>query len=806
MISPDVFCFCNIFGVVGNVISVGLFLSPVPTFRKIIKNKSVQEYRPVPYLAALLNCTLWAFYALPFVRPNNMLVLTVNGIGLLIEAIYVGIFLVLAHNKERLRMLIVLGIEAVFMVALVLGVLLGAHTRAMRSMIVGILCVTASTAMYASPLNIIKRVVHTKSVEYMAFFPSLMGLLNGACWTAYALIKFDTYVMIPSGLAVLFSLVQLILYLCYHNSTPKKEKKVELPIEEQSMRDAKFDKALLKFYMSNKVKQLKRKLTSSRVDKFKKQKSEIREPAVFTRYSGKYFCSVAKSLTPHQVNVLHNFGVDCFLKFEKTDVPLRLQPSSEYMHIFSNPESFMKYDLSKFVYDWLLMSIKKFRRATKNAARRQITLGGNHYSLAVACLDNVDFDLKSLPSIVPRVLVWKDVDFDVSKGKLASGKYQKIGIGLNSGGSGFLSNPDPIRVCLDNTFVNPSYCPSNENKMFFISNNHVDLTSPVCQKDQLFVIEDSPKQDNLSNELEITRETNFAQRCSSLSKQANDAYNKLVFLTSSSKNVDNSQANHQKQQQEFIVISSQEKQRHEVVCTQERPSAQDLNQKYSFSGCSTQSNGVFVPRRFTMPGKYNSDPYVSMQATCFPLLPSEICDYSAICSIGNHSVWKKYEAVKYEKAYCSFESLATLQPFGHIDTYLVLVYCRKLFMDSHPKYSKKHTFFSYIGETFLKYNGNNGDIVQTAFQGANLAFPMWRANRLPFPICLYEHWFVFVVCFKAKLFAFCDSLYGADSSFHQNIDNVLMQNFVHLWNILVTPVMGRSINFNEFQVIHPYVP
>ncbi|KAM0859887.1 hypothetical protein ACQ4PT_046888 [Festuca glaucescens] len=228
MISPDVFC--NIFGVVGNVISVGLFLSPVPTFRKIIKNKSVQEYRPVPYLAALLNCTLWAFYALPFVRPNSMLVLTVIGIGLLIEAIYVGIFLVLAHNKERLRMLIVLGIEAVFMVALVLGVLLGAHTHAMRSMIVGILCVTASTAMYASPLNIIKRVVHTKSVEYMAFFPSLMGLLNGACWTAYALIKFDTYVMIPSGLAVLFSLVQLILYLCYRNSTPKKEKKVELPI------------------------------------------------------------------------------------------------------------------------------------------------------------------------------------------------------------------------------------------------------------------------------------------------------------------------------------------------------------------------------------------------------------------------------------------------------------------------------------------------------------------------------------------------------------------------------------------------
>jgi hypothetical protein len=57
----------------------------------------------------------------------------------------------------------------------------------------------------------------------------------------------------------------------------------------------------------------------------------------------------------------------------------------------------------------------------------------------------------------------------------------------------------------------------------------------------------------------------------------------------------------------------------------------------------------------------------------------------------------RLEAVKYEKSFCSFQSLATLQPYGHVDNYLVLVYCRKLFMDHHPRYSKKHTFFSYVG-------------------------------------------------------------------------------------------------------------
>jgi solute carrier family 50 protein (sugar transporter) len=167
MISLDVVC--NVAGVVGNVFSVALFLSPAPTFYQIIKRKSsMQDFMPHPYLATLLNCSLWLFYALPSVSPDTTLLATVNSIGLLIEAVYVGVFLVLAPSRERrLRTLAVLGGEAVFMAALVLGVLLGARTHEVRSTIVGNLCVVASSLMYASPLYVMRRVVKTKSVEYM---------------------------------------------------------------------------------------------------------------------------------------------------------------------------------------------------------------------------------------------------------------------------------------------------------------------------------------------------------------------------------------------------------------------------------------------------------------------------------------------------------------------------------------------------------------------------------------------------------------------------------------------------------------
>ena len=39
-------------------------------------------------------------------------------------------------------------------------------------------------------------VIQTKSVEYMPLFLSLASLVNGICWTAYALIKFDLYITV----------------------------------------------------------------------------------------------------------------------------------------------------------------------------------------------------------------------------------------------------------------------------------------------------------------------------------------------------------------------------------------------------------------------------------------------------------------------------------------------------------------------------------------------------------------------------------------------------------------------------------
>ncbi|XP_034207302.1 bidirectional sugar transporter SWEET5-like [Prunus dulcis] len=209
----------TIVGIIGNVISFGLFVSPIPTFVKIIKQKSVAEFRPDPYIVTLLNCALWSFYGLPIVHPDNLLVVTINGTGLFIEFIYIAIFFVFSPGKKRRNIIIALLVEVVFFAVVVFITLHFFHDTKGRSMIIGILSIVFNIIMYNSPLTVMKMVIKTKSVKYMPFYLSLANLCNGIVWTIYALLKFDPYLLLPNGLGAVSGAVQIILYATYYKTT-----------------------------------------------------------------------------------------------------------------------------------------------------------------------------------------------------------------------------------------------------------------------------------------------------------------------------------------------------------------------------------------------------------------------------------------------------------------------------------------------------------------------------------------------------------------------------------------------------------
>lgn len=125
-----------------------------PTFIRIWKKGSVEQYSPTPYLATLINCMVWVLYGLPMVHPHSTLVVTINGTGTLIELVYILLFLFYSNRWKRLRVAAVVLIELIFISALAALVLTLVHTHKQRSMVVGIVCMVFNVMMYASPLSV----------------------------------------------------------------------------------------------------------------------------------------------------------------------------------------------------------------------------------------------------------------------------------------------------------------------------------------------------------------------------------------------------------------------------------------------------------------------------------------------------------------------------------------------------------------------------------------------------------------------------------------------------------------------------
>jgi len=81
--------------------------------------------------------------------------------------------------------------------------------------------------------------------------------------------------------------------------------------------------------------------------------------------------------------------------------------STKYMGALIVVDKIKDRNWSKYIHDWVMLYIKKYRKEPTNAEQLTQTLGGCIYHLAVCCLDHIDFGPIQLPSTIPRIRVWK---------------------------------------------------------------------------------------------------------------------------------------------------------------------------------------------------------------------------------------------------------------------------------------------------------------------------------------------------------------------------------------------------------------
>ncbi|MCL7021606.1 hypothetical protein MKW94_020930 [Papaver nudicaule] len=225
MVSTD--AICTVAGIIGNVISLTLFLSPIPTFYSIHKKDAVEaDISPYPYLMAVFNCASWVCYGL--VKPNSLLFVTMNGIGLAIEFIYVALYLFYASKEQTLCALK----NTIFAFALYLVELLFMTAIYLDSMpwrdagiaSLGFVCVNGNFSRILPYTDMLLKVRQTKSLEHISFWLSLFGFLNAACWLTYGLLRLDTYILTMSIMNCAFGVVQLSVYAYYYFRYPQQSK------------------------------------------------------------------------------------------------------------------------------------------------------------------------------------------------------------------------------------------------------------------------------------------------------------------------------------------------------------------------------------------------------------------------------------------------------------------------------------------------------------------------------------------------------------------------------------------------------
>mmetsp|Transcript_20951 Transcript_20951/g.67488 ORF Transcript_20951/g.67488 Transcript_20951/m.67488 type:complete len:299 (-) Transcript_20951:251-1147(-) len=206
-----------------------LFYTPLPfTFRRIFKEKSVAGFDHTPFVVSVATNVCWVAYGA--VTPGRFQPLLTNAVGGFIEVFYVGVFLKFAVGVHRIALVRDLVMTVVILV-LILGYSLLLHLpfpnisgESHTSSLLGVASAVVNTCMFASPLKICRRVIQTKSVEFLPMSLCVGGFLCGAFWTIYAILVGDISIFIPNFVGVCTGITQFAVYLAYRGYNSERTK------------------------------------------------------------------------------------------------------------------------------------------------------------------------------------------------------------------------------------------------------------------------------------------------------------------------------------------------------------------------------------------------------------------------------------------------------------------------------------------------------------------------------------------------------------------------------------------------------
>ena len=210
----------NIFGWVGTVISMFFYIAPVVPFLKLIKGEiSCKESPGILLICSFMNCILWGDYGLLL---DRFLIYFANGIGGTITLIWIVIFII--HYVEK-RFAMALLYNLILIIAIIGIAMLFFFIVPYE--VTGKIAMVFNVLMYASPGEKMITVFKTGNYKLIPIWSTLGGTACSACWMIYGIYLVDWNLIIPNALGVIFSIIQIIVFLFYKLKNGNEVKEVD---------------------------------------------------------------------------------------------------------------------------------------------------------------------------------------------------------------------------------------------------------------------------------------------------------------------------------------------------------------------------------------------------------------------------------------------------------------------------------------------------------------------------------------------------------------------------------------------------
>uniref|UniRef100_A0A1I7Z282 Sugar transporter SWEET n=1 Tax=Steinernema glaseri TaxID=37863 RepID=A0A1I7Z282_9BILA len=190
--------------------TIALFLCGVEICQRIRRKGSTDGTDAAPFLLTFISCCFWTQYG---VLKADRTIITINFIGVIIEAVYLFYYYMMTRHRRRLNRILLL--ELVLFIAMYGYTTSESYELKDRIDNLGFVCMLMNIASLGSPLLALGGVIRSKSSENLPFPLCVGNMAVSSQWLLYGILVDDVYIKIPNGIGVAMSIVQLSFFVIY---------------------------------------------------------------------------------------------------------------------------------------------------------------------------------------------------------------------------------------------------------------------------------------------------------------------------------------------------------------------------------------------------------------------------------------------------------------------------------------------------------------------------------------------------------------------------------------------------------------